>query len=602
MNNLKIPYKLFLGFGICIALGVLSSIVALHSMASMGDRTNEIVTKAHAEAVIAGNLGADFRQYRVNQLRLIIARDPNKKAQQAAKVATHKAEVAKDLDAYSALATEPSDRALLLKMQQIWQQCLSYDAAIDKAGRANDLATCDKIINSGAEAAFADARETCVAMTDWNNRHTQHLAAAAAADAARARLVMYSVLGIAVLIGIFMALMITKAITDGVEQVQTRLVSMDTVCLSNLQTAVQALAHGDLTVRVETGTEPMEVKGTDEIAILAATLNSMVDKIGQTVASFREAQSSLGSLIAQVRIGAEEIASASGQLASGNEDLASRTVEQAASLEETAASMAQMTSSVKNSAEHASEANRAAIESKESAGSGGEIVKDAITAMRDIDVSSKRIVEIVSVIDEIAFQTNLLALNASVEAARVGEHGKGFAVVAAEVRNLASRSSTAAKEIKTLVKASVASVEHGTVQVNKSGEHLREIVSSGERVAAIVEDITTAAQEQAAGIEEVNKALCQMDEITQQNAALVEEAASASEEMSQQARELRDTVRRFKIQDGLIANAPDEASRPPKSAKLTGTHGAVARSPRASRKPVLRVTGGYAAHDDTEEF
>jgi methyl-accepting chemotaxis protein len=196
-------------------------------------------------------------------------------------------------------------------------------------------------------------------------------------------------------------------------------------------------------------------------------------------------------------------------------------------LEETAASMEEITSIVQQSAENAKHANTLAHEAKEVAQNGGKIVQSAVTSMQGIKESSNKIAEIITVIDEIAFQTNLLALNAAVEAARVGEQGKGFAVVASEVRNLAGRSSTAAKEIKTLVQDSVHRVEEGSGLVIKSGEELKEIVSSVEKVAAIVLEITSAAQEQSAGIEQINKAVMQMDEITQQNAALVEQTAAA---------------------------------------------------------------------------
>jgi methyl-accepting chemotaxis protein len=221
--------------------------------------------------------------------------------------------------------------------------------------------------------------------------------------------------------------------------------------------------------------------------------------------------------------------------------------------------------------------------------------------MRGIDEASKKIVDIVSVIDDIAFQTNLLALNAAVEAARVGEQGRGFAVVASEVRNLAGRSATAAKEIKALVKESVERVGVGGVQVNKSGELLKLIVESGEKVACLVDGISNAAQDQSAGIDQVNKAVTQMDDITQQNAALVEEAAASSEEVSHQAADLRDLVHRFKIDNSLAFAVP--IARASEAVKATGTHGAPVR-PRKTppAKTTLKVVGAQASHDDMLEF
>ncbi|MDR3708233.1 MAG: methyl-accepting chemotaxis protein [Capsulimonadaceae bacterium] len=300
---------------------------------------------------------------------------------------------------------------------------------------------------------------------------------------------------------------------------------------------------------------------------------------------------------------AESIASASKQLAAGNEDLASRTSEQASNLEETAASMEEMTSVVKQSADNAIHANDVANESKTLAIAGGDVVQNAIEAMRGIDESSKKIADIVSVIDEIAFQTNLLALNAAVEAARVGEQGRGFAVVAAEVRNLAGRSSTAAKEIKSLVQDSVRRVEHGAEQVNKSGDQLRHIVASGEKVAEIVATISAAAQEQSSGIEQVNTAIAQMDEITQKNAALVEEATAASAEMSEQAQELRELVRKFKIEDAEMVTPLLVPRRAERTELANGTTGSAAWQSRApAKKAPLKIVGGRSPREDMEEF
>jgi methyl-accepting chemotaxis protein len=246
--------------------------------------------------------------------------------------------------------------------------------------------------------------------------------------------------------------------------------------------------------------------------------------------------------------------------------------------------MEQMTSVVKQSADNARNANVLASETRAVAQSGGKVVEQAVESMREINASSKRISDIVTVIDEIAFQTNLLALNAAVEAARVGEQGKGFAVVAAEVRSLAGRSSTAAKEIKALVQDSVQKVESGTELVNKSGKQLAEIVHAVERVAKIVEEISSAAQEQSLGIDQVNKAVGQLDEITQQNAALVEESTEASRTISHQASELRELVHKFKLD-----NAQWESQGAGTSSR---------NASRPAQRTTLRVVGG----NDVEEF
>ena len=287
-----------------------------------------------------------------------------------------------------------------------------------------------------------------------------------------------------------------------------------------------ALAQGDLTQNID-------AKYHGEFAELAESVNSSIDNLYRMVNEIREACAS--------------ISSAAGEIAQGNTDLSQRTEEQASSLEETASSMEEMTGTVKQNADNARQANQLASAAREQAERGGEVVEKAVTAMGEINSSSKKIADIISVIDEIAFQTNLLALNAAVEAARAGEQGRGFAVVAGEVRNLAQRSAGAAKEIKSLIKDSVEKVGEGSKLVDESGATLDEIVNAVKKVSDIIAEIAAAGQEQSAGIEQVNKAVMQMDEMTQQNAALVEEAASASESMEEQARSLLDLISYFNV-------------------------------------------------------
>ncbi|MEM7678671.1 MAG: methyl-accepting chemotaxis protein, partial [Myxococcota bacterium] len=253
----------------------------------------------------------------------------------------------------------------------------------------------------------------------------------------------------------------------------------------------------------------------------------------------------LNNLVSQIRVGASNIGETAELVAQGNAALNTRTVEQAASLEETAASMEQMTGTVQANAHNAQQASRLAEDARTRAATGGRVVADAISAMKEIDTSSKRISDIIVVIDEIAFQTNLLALNAAVEAARAGEQGRGFSVVAAEVRNLAQRSADAAREIKTLIRDSVRKVEEGTRLVNASGTTLKSIVDAVNQVSTNVKAIANASHEQSDGIHQINKAISQMDGATQQNAALVEEASMASEVLKNEAMSLRDVIRVF---------------------------------------------------------
>lgn len=273
------------------------------------------------------------------------------------------------------------------------------------------------------------------------------------------------------------------------------------------------------------------------------------DEIGQTVSAFNKFIEKIQQVIIEVRGGVYSMKHSADEISAGNVNLSQRTEEQASSLEETASSMEEMTSTVKQNADNASQANKLAEGARDQAEKGGNVVSDAVSAMSEINKSSRKIADIISVIDEIAFQTNLLALNAAVEAARAGDQGRGFAVVAGEVRALAQRSAEAAKEIKDLIQDSVEKVDQGTNMVNRSGEALEEIVTSVKRVSDIVSEIAAASQEQSAGIDQVNQAVLQMDEMTQQNSALVEEAAAASKSMEEQAYRLQEQICFFKLGD-----------------------------------------------------
>lgn len=273
------------------------------------------------------------------------------------------------------------------------------------------------------------------------------------------------------------------------------------------------------------------------------------DEPGQLLHTLNEMNHSLSHIVSNVRSGTDSIATAASQIAAGNMDLSSRTEEQASSLEQTAASMEELTSTVKQNADSARQANQLAMSASEVARKGGDVVSQVVDTMISINDSSKRIVDIISVIDSIAFQTNILALNAAVEAARAGEQGRGFAVVATEVRNLAQRSAAAAREIKNLIGDSVDKVAIGSKLVNEAGSTMAEVVASVRRVTDIMSAITAASQEQSTGIEQVNQAIAQMDQVTQQNAALVEEAAAAAESLQNQAEALSQVVGSFQINE-----------------------------------------------------
>ena len=297
--------------------------------------------------------------------------------------------------------------------------------------------------------------------------------------------------------------------------------------LNNAIAIARHVADGDLTSHIE-------VKSQDET--------------GQLLKVLKDMNASLVGIVGEVRDTTDSIITAAQQIAAGNSDLSQRTEQQASSLEETASSMEQLTSTVKQNAENAKQANQLAANASDIAVKGGQVVGEVVQTMASISTSSKKIVDIISVIEGIAFQTNILALNAAVEAARAGEQGRGFAVVASEVRNLAQRSAAAAKEIKSLIGDSVDKVDTGSRQVDQAGATMQEIVTAVKRVTDIMSEIAAASNEQSAGIEQVNQAIIQMDEVTQQNAALVEQAAAAAEAMQEQAGTLMGAVSVFKLE------------------------------------------------------
>jgi len=408
--------------------------------------------------------------------------------------------------------------------------------------------------------------------------------AAASADAAaqahRASMVSIVLMLVAGAAGIGVGVLFSRRITRPVDDAVT---------------VAEAIAGGDLTRQVRAA-------GSDEIAQLLKALATM--------------QASLADVVSNVRSNSESVATASSQISQGANDLSARTEEQASALQQAAASMEQLSSTVRQNAENAQSANQLALGASAVARRGGDVVGEVVETMKGIDDSSKRIVDIIGVIDGIAFQTNILALNAAVEAARAGEQGRGFAVVAGEVRSLAQRSSDAAKEIKGLISASAERVEHGTALVDRAGETMTEIVSSIARVTDIMGEISAASTEQSSGVGQIGDAIAQMDQATQQNAALVEESAAAAESLKDQAHQLVQVVSVFKLEgrpsdDFRVAPtsfaAPGPAARPAPSLRRPAPAAAkdvrVAPAKRAAAAPAPAHAEALAlAGDDWESF
>jgi len=339
----------------------------------------------------------------------------------------------------------------------------------------------------------------------------------------------------------------------------------------------QGLEQGDLTIEVEG-----EWKGR---------LNDLTEALTGTLTS-------LSTTMRDINESAANVGTAASEISEGNVDLSQRTEQQASSLEETASSMEELTSTVRQNSDNARQANQLASSSREQAEKGGSVIKEAIDAMSAISASSKKVTDIIGVIDEIAFQTNLLALNAAVEAARAGEQGRGFAVVASEVRNLAQRSASAAKEIKELINDSGEKVKEGSMLVDESGRTLEEIVASSKKVGDIISEIAAAGAEQSQGIEQVNKAVTQMDEMTQQNAALVEEAAAASESLDDQAKSMQRLMEFFNVgEEAAVAPATPTRTASPTAARKPAVKKAVASKP--APRPAAPAT---SEDDEWDEF
>ena len=349
------------------------------------------------------------------------------------------------------------------------------------------------------------------------------------------------------------------------------------LAVEETRVVVKAAADGNLSKR-------LDASGlSGELRAMADGVNSLIENMAEVVR--------------QIKTASAEVARGTAEISAGNTNLSQRTEQQSSSLEETASSMEEMTATVKNNADNAAQANQLAVAARAEAEKGGAVVGDAVRAMHEINESSRRIADIIVVIDEIAFQTNLLALNAAVEAARAGEQGRGFAVVASEVRALAGRSATAAKEIKELIQDSVQKVQGGSELVTRSGETLSQIQAAAAKVSNIVAEIAAGSREQAQGIEQVNKAIMQMESTTQQNAALVEQASAASDAMAGQARELSEIMARYQIsgEDSLSAPAAATVTRLPQRARMSAEkasgQGHQAQRNKPAQSPTLAATG-----------
>jgi methyl-accepting chemotaxis protein len=376
------------------------------------------------------------------------------------------------------------------------------------------------------------------------------------------------------------AAVLTAAILAGVYALVSRTISRPLGAVIHQMRDI-AEGDGDLTRR-------LDVQGRDEVGQLAASFNTFADQ--------------LHGILRRTRQTADHVVGAAQQLTAASDQLSDGAQEQASGLEQTAASLEEMTGSVRQNADSARAASQVAVRSRETAERGKAEVAQAVASMDEITGASKRMAEIVGVVNDIAFQTNLLALNAAVEAARAGESGRGFAVVAAEVRTLAQRSAGAAKEIKALIADSVMKVDAGAALVNRAGDTLEEIVSSVNRVSQIIAEIAAASQEQATGIDQVNRAVVQMDATVQQNAAQTEELASTAQSLAHQASELHESIRRFTLEAATHEVAPPEVAPPERRAPTPAAVRTLRREPMRAEPLLAAVASGPTGHDGLEEF
>ncbi len=434
----------------------------------------------------------------------------------------NKAEFAKFSQSYEAAIADEQERALFKEAMADWQLYVQVSDAAVETARTGDMAGALSSVQKDGLKAFEKLSASLKALAQYNdkmaNADGREVAAMQRASLQGSIGLFVAAFGLAALL----CYLISRAIANPLEQAVK---------------VAQAVAEGDLT-------RETRAQGKDEVA-------QLMHALGQMVARLR-------SVVSEVRNGVESVSTASNQIAMGNADLSQRTEEQASNLQQTAASMEQLTSTITQNAEAAAQASQLASRASEAARKGGDIVGHVVTTMNDISGSSRQISDIIGVIDGIAFQTNILALNAAVEAARAGEQGRGFAVVAGEVRTLAQRSAQAAKEIKQLIGQSVEKVDAGVELVSSAGQTMGDIVSEVKRVSDLIGEISAASREQSQGVSQVGDAVQQLDQVTQQNAALVEEAAAAADSMKQQASHLARVVSVFKVDeharhDGVVS-------------------------------------------------
>ena len=566
LSNLKIGARLGVGFAIVLALLTAMLVLGLSSLSRIGSRTHDIVADKNVKMAAANVLVDNVRTISLALTTMIVVPDTAGMNAELAKVAEARKNYGAARETMLKLLSDDKEKQLMAAVDEALKSGAAKNNELVRLRKDGEVQDATEFLLKETGPALNAVLRALDAFVDYEAK----LANDAAVDVEQvysSSQILLLALGIAgIAIGAGVAWFITRSITGP---------------LNKAVDLAETVASGDLSSHIEAGSG---------------------DETGRLLNALRAMNDSLLNVVSQVRTGTDAISTASSEIAAGNMDLSSRTEHQASSLEETASSMEELTSTVKQNADNARQANTLAKSASEVASKGGSIVAQVVDTMGTINDSSRKIVDIIGVIDGIAFQTNILALNAAVEAARAGEQGRGFAVVASEVRNLAQRSAAAAREIKELINASVANVDTGSRLVNDAGQTMGDIVSSIQRVTDIMEEITSASQEQTLGIEQINAAIAQMDEVTQQNAALVEQAAAASQSMQEQAGNLATVVGFFKTGTHAVAAQPVARRAAPAPVAVAAVKAAkpVVKAPTA--KPAQRLAPSKPAESDWEEF
>ena len=514
MKNMKLGTRLAGGFAILLAMIMVMCVVGLVSLANINDSVDTLTQRSLTKERLINDWARNIQAGVTRTTAIAKSADASLAgffAEEAAASSRNSSALQQKIEPLIETAEE---KALWQGIGKSRSDYLRTRDGIFKAKQEGNVEAANKIFTQEFLPATRQFIDNINRLSALQRADIDARAVEIEASYGNANLWMIVIGSIAVVCGLLMSVLLTRSITRP---------------LSDAVRVARTVAANDLTSTIV-------ARSGDEIGQLMMALESM--------------NANLAATVARIRTGVDSIASASGEIAAGNTDLSSRTEQQAASLEETAASMEQLSSTVKQNADSAKQANQLAAAASETASRGGATVSEVVSTMTAISASSVKISDIVSVIDGIAFQTNILALNAAVEAARAGEQGKGFAVVAAEVRTLAQRSAQAAKEIKVLIEDTVQKIGQGSGSAERAGATMQEIVSSVQRVTDIMGEIAAASAEQADGIEQVNRAVAQMDEVTQQNAALVEEAAAAAGSMQDQSADLTRAVSAFRLPGG----------------------------------------------------